>query len=170
MNVLKNIILIVIYFVLSTELIQESKAYASETSGLPLPRFVSLRSDEVNMRTGPGVRYPIDWVYARRDMPVEVISEFETWRKIRDWQGSEGWVHKTMLSAKRTVVVTTLQRRLRAEPEEKSPNIALIDVNAIGRVIACPKNNDYCHLSFLQLKGWMKRNEIWGITSSEVIE
>ncbi len=63
---------------------------AAETSGLPLPRFDSLRSGEVNLRTGPGVRYPVDWIYTRREMPVEVIAEFEAWRKNRDWQGTEG--------------------------------------------------------------------------------
>src|SRR5271165_7115035 len=92
-------------------------AEAAETSGLPLPRFVSLRSDEVNLRTGPGARYPVDWIYTRRDLPVEVIAEFEAWRKIRDWQGAEGWVHQSMLAARRMIVVTGQQRRLRADAD-----------------------------------------------------
>lgn len=62
-------------------------------TGLPLPRFVSLRSGEVNLRTGPGARYPVEWVLVYRHMPVEIIAEFDTWRKIRDWQGTVGWVH-----------------------------------------------------------------------------
>src|SRR5258708_28049028 len=72
----------------------------------PLPRYLSLRSDEVNLRTGPGVRYPVDWVLQRRNMPVEVLAEFENWRKIRDWQGTEGWVHQSMLSGRRYAIVT----------------------------------------------------------------
>ena len=63
-------------------------------SGLPLPRFVSMRTAEINLRTGPGVQYPIEWVYRRQHLPVEIIAEFRTWRKIRDWQGAQGWVHQ----------------------------------------------------------------------------
>ena len=65
----------------------------AEGSGLPLPRFVSLRADQVNLRTGPGVQYPVEWVYQRKDLPVEIIAEYRTWRKIRDWQSTQGWVH-----------------------------------------------------------------------------
>src|SRR5579864_875220 len=67
-------------------------------SGLPIPRFASLRSDEVNVRTGPGTRYPVDWVFKRKGMPVEIVAEYENWRKIRDWQGASGWVHQSLLS------------------------------------------------------------------------
>ena len=67
-------------------------------SGLPIPRFASLKSDEVNVRTGPGSRYPIDWVFKRKGMPVEIVAEFENWRKIRDWQGAGGWVYQGLLT------------------------------------------------------------------------
>ena len=71
-------------------------------SGLPLPRFVSLKSDEVNLRTGPGKRYPIDWIYRRRGLPVEIIDEFDDWRRVRDHDGTVGWVHRFMLVSQRT--------------------------------------------------------------------
>src|SRR5262245_34959241 len=74
---------------------------ARKGSGLPVPRFASLRSDEVNVRTGPGTRYPVDWVFKRKFMPVEVVAEFENWRKIRDWQGASGWVHQSLLTGRR---------------------------------------------------------------------
>src|SRR6201987_6177097 len=70
-----------------------------------LPRFVSLRSDQVNLRVGPGENYPIQWVLTRKDMPVEIVKEFENWRMIRDWQGTEGWVHERMLAGKRAVII-----------------------------------------------------------------
>src|SRR5690606_9676524 len=70
-------------------------ATAASESGLPVPRWVSIRASEVNLRTGPGTSYPVDWVYHRRRLPVEVIGEFESWRKIRDWQGTVGWVHQS---------------------------------------------------------------------------
>src|SRR5262245_37242621 len=71
-------------------------------SGLPLPRFASLRSDEANVRSGPGTRYPIDWVFRRKGMPVEIVAEYENYRKIRDWQGASGWVHQSLLTGKRS--------------------------------------------------------------------
>ena len=144
---------------------------AAESSGLPLPRFVSLRSDEVNLRTGPGVRYPVDWIYTRREMPVEVIAEFEAWRKIRDWQGTEGWVHQSMLSARRMVVVIgPQQRKLRADPDEKAPALAILDANVMGRLMACPKDKTYCRVDIENIQGWLKRDEFWGVYPNEYIE
>jgi len=146
------------------------RSWAAETSGLPLPRFVSLRSDEVNLRTGPGVRYPVDWIYTRRDLPVEVIAEFEAWRKIRDWQGVEGWVHQSMLSARRMVVVTGPQRHLRAEADEKAPSLALLDANVMGRLLSCPRARNYCKIEVNAIQGWLKRDEFWGVYAGEFIE
>lgn len=143
---------------------------AVETSGLPLPRFVSLRSDEVNLRTGPGVRYPVDWIYTRRDLPVEVIAEFEDWRKIRDWQGSEGWVHHSMLSARRMVVIIGSPHLLRADADEKSPGLAKLDVNVVGRLLSCPKAKTYCRVEIEKIQGWLKRDEFWGVYPNEFIE
>ena len=80
-------------------------AAAESEAGQKLPRFVSLRSDQVNLRVGPGENYPIEWVLTRKEMPVEIVREFENWRMIRDWQGTEGWVHERMLTGKRAVVV-----------------------------------------------------------------
>jgi SH3-like domain-containing protein len=150
--------------------LQGGPGLAVESSGLPLPRFVSLRSDEVNLRSGPGVRYPVDWIYARRDLPVEVIAEFEAWRKIRDWQGAEGWVHQSMLSARRMVVVIGQQHRLRAEPDEKAPSLALLDANVVGRLQTCPRDKGYCRIEIDNITGWLKRDEFWGVYPGEYIE
>lgn len=143
---------------------------AAESGGLPLPRFVSLRSDEVNLRTGPGVRYPVDWIYSRRDLPVEVIAEFETWRKIRDWQGTAGWVHQSMLSARRMVVITGDQRKLRAEPDDAAPAIAFVLPNVTGRLLSCPRSKSFCKVEIENIQGWLKRDEFWGVYQGEFIE
>jgi SH3-like domain-containing protein len=82
-----------------------SSSAAEAQPGEKLPRFVSLRSDQVNLRVGPGENYPIQWVLTRKEMPVEIIKEFEHWRMIHDWQGTEGWVHERMVSGKRTVAI-----------------------------------------------------------------
>ena len=73
-------------------------------TGLPLPRFASLKAEKVYLRTGPGQRYPVDWIFLRRGLPVEIVSEFEHWRRIRDWRGTESWIHRAMLSGRRTVI------------------------------------------------------------------
>jgi len=147
-----------------------SPAVAGETSGLPLPRFVSLRSDEVNLRTGPGQRYPIDWIYARKDLPVEVIAEFEAWRKIRDWQGTEGWVHQSMLSGRRMMVVIGGPRTLRGSDAESADATAMVEPGVLGRLLQCPRNRDFCRVEVGQTQGWLKREEIWGVYKGEWIE
>jgi SH3-like domain-containing protein len=150
--------------------IMATAALAGETSGLPLPRFVSLRSDEVNLRTGPGQRYPIDWIYARKDLPVEVIAEFEAWRKIRDWQGTEGWVHQSMLSGRRMMVVIGAQRQLRGSDGDSADVVAVVEPGVLGRLLQCPRNRDYCRVDVGQTQGWFKRDEIWGVYKGEWIE
>src|SRR6185312_15826767 len=85
-------------------------------TGLPLPRFAALRSDEVNMRAGPGTRYPINWVYKRRDLPVEIEREFEVWRLVKDPDGTKGWVHQATLTGRRTLIVTGGIHMLRRQP------------------------------------------------------
>ena len=89
-----------------------------------LPRFVSLRSDQVNLRVGPGENYPIQWVLTRKEMPVEIIKEFEHWRMIHDWQGTEGWVHERMVSSKRTVAIKGGIRALHQQPDLTSDVVA----------------------------------------------
>ncbi len=88
-----------------------------------LPRFASLRAGEVNVRTGPGVRYPVEWVFVYRHMPIEIVAEFDTWRKVRDWQGTEGWVHLSMLSGRRTAIVTTGRRWRRISTDRSRPRV-----------------------------------------------
>jgi SH3-like domain-containing protein len=143
---------------------------AGEASGLPLPRFVSLRSDEVNLRTGPGQRYPIDWIYSRKDLPVEVIAEFEAWRKIRDWQGAEGWVHQSMLSGRRMMVVIGGQRQLRGSDGDGADILAMVEGGVLGRLLQCPRNRDFCRVEAGQIQGWLRRDEIWGVYKGEWIE
>lgn len=147
-------------------------AYASSTvvrgSGLPLPRFVSLRADEVNMRTGPGTQYPVEWIYMRRGYPVEVIAEFDAWRRIRDWEGSEGWVHQTMLTGRRTFVVFSQQRFLRVQPADDAPTVAGLGPGVVGDLLQCPTNTvQYCRVEVRNYIGWLKRDDFWGVERDE---
>jgi len=143
-------------------------AVGQNTSGLPLPRFVSFRADEINMRTGPGVQYPVDWVYARRGLPVEIIAEYETWRKVRDWEGTQGWVHQSMLSGKRTVIVTGEMRNLRASPDAGSRLIARVEPGVIGELSDC--SGGWCRIAFGAEQGWLRHVDMWGVYKEEAFE
>ena len=101
-------------------------------------RFVSLRAAEVNLRAGPGNQYPVAWVYRRPGLPLEVIAEFDVWRRVRDWQGEEGWVHSNMLSTRRTVIITSKLQPLREKPNGASPAVAQAEAGVIGKLLRCP--------------------------------
>jgi SH3-like domain-containing protein len=139
-------------------------------SGLPLPRYVSLRAKEVNLRTGPGVRYPVDWVYRRRQLPVEVIAEFGTWRKVRDGQGTEGWVHQSLLSSQRTFTVTGQTRTVRNRADSKSAPVARAEIGVIGQLLQCPDGTGWCKVEVGGHVGWLRRVEFWGTYPRETVK
>src|SRR5579862_1058147 len=109
-----------------------SPARAAEEAALKVPRFVSLHSDKVNLRTGPGRQYPIEWVLTKRDMPVEIVAQFEHWRRVREWDGTEGWVQQHMVAGKRTVVVAAHgDRPLHRDPEGNSAVVARAETGVV---------------------------------------
>ncbi len=142
-------------------------------SGLPLPRFVTLRSNEVNLRTGPGIRYPIDWVYQREGLPMQVIDEFEAWRRVRDRDGTVGWVHQSMLSGRRSVIVLTETQELKDDPSDSAGTLAYLEPGFQARLEACPAS--WCQVvaespQGQRYRGWLPRQEIWGILEGETVE
>lgn len=142
-------------------------AYAEEgTSGLPIPRFVSFRYEEVNIRTGPGTRYPIRWVYKRQDMPMEVTEEFGHWRKVKDFEGDEGWVHKSQLSGNRTTILLndTIFRRY---PEADAPPMMRAEKGVIGYLLEC--DIQWCEVQIDSFKAWATKDHLWGIYSREIL-
>ena len=142
----------------------------SET-GLALPRMVSLRSSLINVRSGPGSRYPIEWVYKQKGAPVEIIAEFELWRKIRDWEGSETWVHKAMLSGRRFIkVINPGENNIYDKPESDSRIIAKAEDGVVGEIEKCPTPDGMCLIKFDTIKGWMPRKYLYGIYKNEVIK
>lgn len=145
----------------------DAKAAAA---GLPIPRFVSLRTNPINMRTGPGVRYPVDWVYVRRYLPVEVIGEFETWRRIRDPEGAEGWVHQNMLSGKRTAVVTQTAAGLKRAAADTAEITATLEPGVIVNLLRCPADSGYCRVEVTGLQGWLRRDQFWGAYPNEGLQ
>ena len=147
---------------------QASGASAIKTSGLPVPRFVAIRSNEVNARTGPSTQYPIQWVFSRRGMPVEVTAEFDTWRRIRDSEGAEGWVMQGMLTAKRSVMVRGEIRVLRREPATSARAVARAEPGVIAKLLHC--RDDWCEVDGGDYRGWLKRSDVWGVYAAERLE
>ncbi len=133
-----------------------------------LPRFVSLRSDQVNLRVGPGGNYPIRWVLTRKDMPVEILKVFEHWRMIRDWQGAEGWVHERMLTAKRGVVVQGGVRALRRRPDPGSQIVARAEAGVVARLDEC--QGGWCRIAAGDIAGWVQRADLWGVYPDETVQ
>ncbi len=136
-------------------------------TGLPLPRFVSLRAAEVNLRIGPGVRYPIDWVYHRRGLPVEVIDEFETWRHIRDHEGTTGWVHQSMLDGRRSVLVKPEAVLLRRRPAANAGAVVLLEPGVIAYLEGC--EGVWCQVAVERHAGWLRRVEVFGLYPDETL-
>jgi SH3-like domain-containing protein len=145
--------------------IDGEKVTQEQGSGLPVPRFASLSASEVNMRSGPGERYPIDWVYKRNKLPIEIIQEFGDWRKVRDADGTEGWMLSNLLSSDRTALIRFQTRVLYAEPDANGRKVWRAEPGVVGDVIIC--DDAWCQLSFDGKTGWILREHIWGTYPGE---
>jgi SH3-like domain-containing protein len=147
-------------------------AQAAEKSTEPVPRFVSLRADTVNLRAGPGNRYPIEYVYHRKGYPLEIVGEFDQWRQVRDWQGTEGWVHQRMVTGARNVVVQGSQHILRQSGDKSASPVAKLDPGVVAHLLEC--NDSWCRIDVpngtSDVKGWLARSEIWGLLPGEVVK
>jgi SH3-like domain-containing protein len=139
------------------------------SSGLPIPRFVALRADKVNLRKGPGDRYPIEWVYQRRDLPVEIEREFDVWRLIKDADGIRGWVQEVLLMGRRSFEVTGADRTLRHDPDDTARPVAILKIGVIGRIRSCPAKSDWCEVQVDDYRGWLKRTDFFGVLPDEVV-
>jgi len=132
-----------------------------------LPRFVSLKSTEANLRAGPGTQYPIKWIYRRASLPVEIIDEYGHWRKIRDMDGEQGWMHKGMLSGTRTAIIMGKTRALKRKPETSSVAILKAEPTVVGKILECEAA--WCRLDIKGRRGWIQKQFIWGVYKNEVI-
>ncbi len=142
-------------------------------SGLPLPRFVSLAENKTNVRAGPGQKYPIKWVLNRKGLPVEVILEFDHWRKIKDHEGQVGWVFHTLLSGKRTALIKGADPAYSYEkpqlPNGKKSRISMyLEPFVQVEVEGC--RGGWCNVSASGYSGWIKIKSLWGVYESENID
>ena len=150
---------------------------ANGASGLPVPRFVSLKSDRVNLRQGPGTEYPTAWVFRRAGLPVEVIKEFESWRQVRDAEGTTGWVLGSMLSGRRTAVILPWEVKpegqqplavLRDDDSERARAVAQVEAGVLASIITC--DGKWCRVSVGGFRGYIEQSKLWGAYKDEVIK
>ena len=142
-------------------------------SGLRLPRFVSLKSSQVNVRKGPSLDHPVAWQFKRLGLPVEVINEFENWRQVRDSDNSQGWVFHSLLSGRRTALVAPWTKDgetipLHARRSTSSAVLARLEPGVLGSVLGC--DGAWCNLSLDSVSGWIEQVKLWGVYQNEEIE
>ncbi len=141
-------------------------------SGLPVPRFVSLKADRVNVRGGPDKDHDVAFIYTRTGWPVEITAEYENWRRIRDSDGSEGWVYHSLLSGKRTAAVRLKSKTdlaaIHAEPNAQSPVTAQLQAGVLGTIKRC--TGTWCRLAGDGFDGWIEQGELWGVYPDEKVE
>lgn len=147
-----------------------SAVAAAETRGpvtnLPLPRFVSLKASEGNARRGPSLSHRIDWVFRHRDMPLRITAEFGHWRRVEDRDGMGGWVHYSLLSGVRTVVVTAEMADLHMKPDAGAPVMARAEAGVIARLETCDR--DWCRVQAGGERGWLPKAAVWGVAEDEI--
>lgn len=141
-------------------------------SGLPLPRFVTLKADRVNVRRGPSGEHQVSWVFTRKGLPVEIVAEFEHWRRIRDSEGAEGWVYHSLLSGRRGVLVAPWSGAkpvplLDAVGADAKP-LALLDTGVMADVGSC--TGTWCHVSVAGHDGWIEQAKLWGVYPGERVD
>ena len=166
---MKTLFTAIVALIMSVSVAGAETADSSE-SGLNLPRMASLRSEPINGRSGPDKKYPIEWIYRQKGAPVEIINEFGLWRKIKDWEGSESWVHKTMLTGRRFVRVMNLgENNIYNSDSYQSKIIAKVEDGVIGEIKECRKNNQFCLIKFNTIEGWVPKKILFGVYDDENI-
>ena len=141
-------------------------------SGLPVPRYVSLKSDHVNVRAGPTKDNDVAWVYTRSGLPVEITAEFENWRRVRDSEGAEGWVYHSLLSGRRTAVITMKNKddlaSLYDRADPASPVVARLQAGVVAQVKHCAAG--WCHVAGNGFDGWIEQQRLWGVYAGENVD
>ncbi len=153
----------------------------AQTSGLAVPRFVSLKSDKVHIRQGPGTDHKVLWVYQRAGLPVEVVQEFEAWRQVRDAEGALGWVLQTLVSGRRTALVlpwelksaetkgaAAPQTALLADEKDNAKPVAFIEAGVIANIRTC--NGRWCYVSVGDFRGYIQQKKLWGVYEGETVK
>lgn len=135
-------------------------------TSLPIPRFVTLKGNEGNARRGPGLTHRIDWVFTREGMPLKVTAEYEHWRRVEDVDGAGGWIHYSLLSGVRSVLVTQDMAQAHSDPSEGADVVYQSELGVIGKLLQCLP--DWCRIQVEGEKGWVKKTALWGVDPAEI--
>ena len=149
-------------FLIVNAMSASSASTISKKTGLPLPRFVSLKGNKVNLRRGPSLDYKIDWVYKRKHLPLMILSEFGHWRKVTDFENYTGWIYKDLLSGSRYIIVNREETLLRNKASFNSLGKAILKREVIGKLIDC--EGLWCFIRVKNLRGYVLAEHIWGVT------
>src|ERR1700755_1346134 len=149
-----------------------AKDSALTTSGLPVPRYVSLKSDHVNVRAGPTKDNDVAWVYTRTGLPGATPAEFENWRRVRDSEGAEGWVYHSLLSGRRTAVITMKSKdelaSLYDRPDTTGAVSARLQAGVVAQVKKC--STGWCRVTGNGFDGWIEQQRLWGVYANEKVD
>ncbi len=137
-------------------------------TNLPLPRYVSMKAAEGNVRRGPSLTHRIDWVFKRRGMPLQITAEYGNWRKVQDRDGAGGWVHYALLSGVRTVLIESEMLPVFTTPDPNSQVSAQFESGVVARLGTC--NLEWCHISAGGYRGWTQKSNLWGVDPAEIRE
>lgn len=137
-------------------------------TNLPLPRFVSMKAAEGNVRRGPSLTHQIDWIFTRRDIPLVITAEHGHWRRVEDRDGAGGWVHYSLLSGSRTAIVERDMLDLLAQPDPAAMVVARLELGVIARIESCLA--DWCRMNASGYKGWAPKAALWGVGPGEIID
>lgn len=137
-------------------------------TGLPIPRYVTLKGGEGNARRGPGLTHRIDWVFTTAGTPLRITAEYENWRRVEDYEGMGGWIHFTLLSGVRGIIVTKDMAEFHVLPDAASPVAFQAEAGALAKIMTC--SPDWCRVRVDGEKGWALKSDFWGVDPQEVIE
>ncbi len=137
-------------------------------TGMPLPRFVSLKSASTNARRGPSLSHRVDWEFLRKGLPVRVTAEYENWRRVEDSEGAGGWVHYTLLSGARAILVTAGTATLYRTPDSNAAKVAVAQAGVIGSLESCA--DGWCEIEVDGFGGWTEAGNLWGVYGIEALE
>jgi SH3-like domain-containing protein len=152
----------------ATPVLAGNSADMGKVTNRPIPRFVSMKASEGNVRRGPSLTHRIDWVFKRRDMPLRITAEHGHWRRVEDRDGIGGWVHYSLLSGTRTVLVEKDMLQLHARPDATTPVKAALELGVVARVSAC--EGEWCLLRSGGFKGWAPKARLWGVRPTETFD
>ncbi len=165
---LTTVVLLLSFVTVGSPAFAQQELTVGRSTGLPVPRFVSVdwRENEAYVRFGPGKQYPINWVFTRPGVPLEIVAEFDNWRKIKDFEGAEGWISARLLSGQRTVMIQGTVRDIRRRADNRSRVLLRAEPGVIGNLLEC--QDSWCRVEIEGQRGWLQRDDFWGTLPGEL--